>query len=197
MSKILYTTVESVKVRLAGKVQFQSGDELLDGELPNDLLCQLISDAETEVEQDLRTRYSIPFRSASKGTFTGLPDHSQRAIRIVVDFKAVLKILETDFGRGSHINAEGYEESMKARYEEQIMKLLGRDMIGDKSDVRRFKVSPPLEDVLLARSNSAADDGYRGMIINTDAGQGDAASYAADSMNNPARSYTRRGIGGL
>lgn len=194
----LYTTVDSVKVRLMGKVQFESPDQLQQGELPNVLLCQLICDAETEVEQDLRTRYAIPFRSIKVGTFLGLPDHSKRAIRIVVDFKAVLKILETDFGRGSHINAEDYEKDMKDRYEDQIMKLLGRDQIGDKSEVKRFKVSPPLEDMLLAISNRAADDGYRGMIINTDASQRDSSSYAAESVNNPSKSYIRsRGNGGF
>jgi hypothetical protein len=196
--KPLYTTIDSVKVRLSGKVQFQSGAELLDGELPNDLLCQLISDAETEVEQDLRSRYSVPFRSITKNTFDGLPDHSKRAIRIVVDFKAVLKILETDFGRGTHVNAEGYEKDMKDRYEEQIMKLLGRDMIGDKSDVKRFKMSPPLEDMLLAANNRFADDGYRGTIINTDSSRSDSSTYAADNVNNPSKSYIRtRGFGGL
>lgn len=198
MSAILYTTLDSVKVRLSGKVQFEASDGLIDGQLPNALLIQLISDAETEVEQDLRTRYSIPFRSQRTNEWADLPDHSKRAIRIVVDFKAVQKVLETDFGRGSHINAEGYYEEMKDRYEEQVMKLLGRDQVGDKSDVKRFKVSPPLDDMMLARSNSAADDGFRGMIINTDSSKHDAGSYAADSVNNPSKSYIRtRGFGGL
>lgn len=195
---ILYTTLDSVKVRLTGKVQFESASGLLDGELPNALLVQLIVDAETEVEQDLRSRYAIPFRSQRTNQWADLPDHSKRAIRIVVDFKAVLKILETDFGRGTHINAEGYEKDMKDRYEEQVMKLLGRDLIGDKSEVKRFKVSPPLDDMLLAKNNRAADDGYRGMIINTDASTHDAASYASDSVNNPSKSYIRsRGFGGI
>lgn len=195
---ILYTTIDSVKVRLAGKVQFESSSGIQDGELPNALLTQLITDAETEVEQDLRSRYAIPFRSQRTNQWEDLPDHSKRAIRIVVDFKAVLKILETDFGRGSHINAEGYEKDMKDRYEDLIMKLLGRDLMGDKSETKRFKMSPPLEDMLLAKNNFAADDGYRGMIINTDSSRNDASSYAADSVNNPSKSYIRsRGIGGL
>jgi phage gp36-like protein len=63
-AKFLYTTVDSVKVRLAGKVQFQEDcNSLQNGELPDLLLLQLIRDAETETEQDLRSRYSVPFRS--------------------------------------------------------------------------------------------------------------------------------------
>jgi hypothetical protein len=174
------------------KVQFQSGPEPLEGELPNILFGQLIVDAETEVEQDLRSRYAIPFRSIQFGTYVDLPDHSRRALRIACDLKAVEMILETDFGRGTHISGEKYSEDDKTHYEKHINKLLGRDPIGQNDKIDRFKVSPPLEDVLLAKSNSAADDGYRGTLINTDASRHDAATYAGEQINNPARTYVGR-----
>lgn len=195
---ILYTTKDSVKVRLAGKIQFQTEAELLDGQMPDALLCQLIEDAETEVEQDLRSRYAIPFRSKKSGTFAALPDHSKRSIRQIVDFKAVEKILATDFGRGTHINAEGYYEKTVKEYELMVNKLLGRDSIGANDKIDRFKYSPPLEDMMLAPHNKEADDGYRGMIINTDASVHDEASYAAQQINDPSKSYIRRrGFGGI
>ena len=186
----LYTTVESVKVRLANKVQFQSGATLQDGELPNELLCQLIQDAETEVEQDLRTRYAIPFRSIRSGKYSDLPDHSKRAIRTAVDLRAVTIILETDFGRGTHISADGYIKATSDHYESYITKLLGQDKEGAKKE--RYRYSPPLEDLMLSPSNKMADDGYKGMIINTDANTKGAEEYSEEQINNPAASYVAR-----
>jgi hypothetical protein len=194
----LYTTRDSVRVRLAGKVQFQRDPAApVDGELPDDLLRQLICDAETEVEADLRGRYAIPFRSKTRGTYEGLPDHTQRAIRMAVDMRSVLTILATDFGRGTVISGEDYAEITKANYGSFIAKLLGRDQEAAGEKIDRFRRTPPLEDLLLSESNRMADDGYRGMIINTDQSEHDAASYAAGQVNNPARSYvatTRKGI---
>lgn len=188
----LYTTVESVKVRLANKVQFQSGSTPIEGELPNDLLCQLINDAETEVEQDLRSRYMIPFQSVRTGSYADLPDHTKRAIRVAVDLRCVVMILETDFGRGSHINSEGYVKSTADHYEGYVNKLLGQDKEAADKENKRHRFSPPLEDLRLATTNKEADDGYKGMIINTDANIRGAETYAKESINNPAASYVAR-----
>jgi hypothetical protein len=198
-AKPIYTTVESVKVRLANKVQFQSGAEPLQGELPNALLCQLIADAETEVEQDLRSRYLIPFQSATTGRFIDLPDHSMRALRIPCDLKSVLKILATDFGSGTHVSADPYAKALEKEYKNVITRLLGRDMEGANDKIDRFRRSPPLDDVALALSNSAqADNGFRGRLINTDATCDDSATYAGRQINDPSKSYIRkRGWGGL
>lgn len=198
MKAPIYTTIDSVKVRLEGKVQFQTENPPLDGEIPDALLIQLIMDAETDVEQDLRSRYAIPLQSKCHGNFKSLPDHSQRAIRTLMDYMCVIKVMETDFGRGSHINADGYIDNDRRHYRELLEKLLGKDMQGDGAN--RFKYSPPLDDVKLSASNRAADDGYRGMIINTDASQNDSVSYAEDSINNPAQTFNKRrlrGTGGL
>jgi hypothetical protein len=182
-----YTSLESVKVRLRSKVQFQECDALKPGELSNDFLRQLICDAETEVEQDMRGRYSIPFRSKRAGTYLALPDHSKRALRTLCDMKAVELILETDFGRGTHIAGSNYAEKTESRYDLYVKKLLGIQKNPDGSEV--MKRTPPLEDLLLNPSNAAADDGFRGMIINTDQSNHDAVSYAEESLNNPSRSW--------
>lgn len=191
MTAPIYTTIESVKIRLANKVQFQADpNELLQGELPNALLCQLIADAETEVEQDLRGRYLVPFQSKSQGTFSSLPDHTKRAIRTAVDMKAVLVILATDFGRGSHVSAEPYIAAQEKAYDAYITKLLGQDKEGSKRE--RFRFSPPLDELCLSYSNREADDGFKGMIINTDSGDKSTENYAADQINNPAYGYPTR-----
>lgn len=190
---LLYTTYDSVKVKLVNKVQFQADTDVIqDGELPDVLLTQLIRDAETDVEMDLRSRYAVPFQSKSKGTYAGLPDHSQRAIRKVVDLRAEFLILSTDFGRGSHINAEGYTKQIEERYSFEIERLLGRDQEAENSKRDRFRFSPPLDDLLLALTNSKADDGFKGMLINTDAGRHDAASYAIGHINDPSQTYINR-----
>lgn len=189
----IYTTVDNVKVRLASKVQFQNDPSVvLDGELPNLLLSQLIVDAETEVEQDLRGRYAIPFQSKRTGQYVDLPDHSQRALRVAVDLRSVIMVLETDFGRGTAVNADGYVKSAKEHYDEYINRLLGRDAEGKNDKIDRFRRVPPLDDVLLAPTNSKADDGYHGMILNSDQSTHGPETYARDQINNPAASYLNR-----
>lgn len=191
--KPIYTTMDSVKVRLHSKVQFQEGAEPEDGELPTALLAQLIRDAETQVEQELRGRYAIPFQNAKGGDFHTLPDSSQRALRVAIDSQAVMMILSTDFGRGSATDGSKYYDDLDKAYNKLIKRLLGRDEQAedyevDKGNDFRSK-TPPLEDVKLARSNSKADDGYRGKIINGDASLTDAVSYAEGQLNNPSLSF--------
>lgn len=191
----IYTTYDNVKVRLANKVQFQSGRVAQDGELPDLLLGQLISDAEAKVEQDLRSRYAIPVRSKRTGLFKDLPDHSQRAIRRAVDMAATCEVLRTDFGRGTHIDADKYTASLEKEYQAYIKVLMGHDNEGKERE--RYRFAPPLEDVLLAVTNREADDGYKGAIINTDARTGDAVSYAEDQINDPSKSYISSKRGGI
>lgn len=195
--KLVYTTTDNVKIRLANKVQFQSNpNTVLNGELPDALLLQYISDAETMVEQQLRKRYAIPFKSKRTGQFVDLPDHSQRALRRIVDLAAVMEVLRSEFGRGEHINGSNYYTDQERTFKAGILELLGMDPEGKIKE--RVRNSPPLEDVQLAATNKA-DDGYNGMIINTDiGGPRDPVSYAENQINNPAKSYVgRRGYGGF
>lgn len=189
----IYTTIDNVKVRLANKVQFQADPNFVqDGELPDILLTQLIVDSETEVEQDLRSRYSIPFRSYRTGTWADLPDHTKRALRSPIDMKCVINILDTDFGRGTHVNAEGYKKNLEDHYNKYIDKILGRDSEGANDKRDRFRFSPPLELLMLAYQNRKADDGYKGMILNSDQDTKGAEDYARQQINNPSRSYLNR-----
>lgn len=189
--KPIYTTFDSVKIRLVNKVQFQNQEQPMEGQLPNALLAQLISDAETAVEQALRGRYKIPFQSCRTGRFQDLPDHSQRAIRRAIDQKAVLEVLSTDFGRGGNVSAKEYYDDLDERYKKYITELLGQDQEGGNDKHDRFRFTPPLDEVALALTN-IADDGYRGTIINTDASEHDAVSYAEEQINNPSQSYLNR-----
>ena len=190
----LYTTYPSVKVLLANKVQFQSSPtDLIDGELPDVLLGVLISRAETRTEQDLSTRYEIPFTSIKYGQYKMLPDHTRRGIQTAVDLRAVVEVLMTDFGRGTHVNGETYYKNSLKEYEAYIDVLLGRtrESANDEKH-KRYRFNPPLTDLKLALSNSKADDGFKGMIINSDGNTRGAENYAEQQINNPAATYINR-----
>jgi hypothetical protein len=180
----LYTTIESVKVRLAGKVQFQQSDVLAQGELPDALLAQLISDAETRVEQELRGRYAIPFRPINTQNFKDLPDHTKRAIRRVVDMASVMEVLRTDFGRSGKLDSDAYAKNTSTAYDEAIILLMGQD-VEAKARGDRHRFTPPLEGLKLAANNTEADDGFRGMLINTsDRGSQRVSDFAEHQLND-------------
>lgn len=180
--KLQYTTADNVKSRLVNKVQFQRNSAVVEeGEMPDEFLTALIADAETEVEQDLRSRYAIPFQTRDDRPFKSLPEHSQRAIRMAVELKAVMIILQTDFGRGTHVDADPYIQASSDHYENYIDKLLGKNKEGAERD--RYRFGPPLDNVKLALNNKEADDGYRGMIINTDASTTDSASIGIEQLS--------------
>lgn len=189
----LYTTYANVKVLLANKVQFQtSPTELLDGELPEALLGALISRAETRVEQDLCSRYAIPFTSIKYKEYKFLPDHTKRGIQTAVDLRSVMEVLMTDFGRGTHVNGETYFKNSLKEYDGYIDILLGRNREAANPKHDRFRFTPPLLDLKLAFSNSKADDGFKGMLINTDSNRFGAEIYAEEQINNPAATYINR-----
>lgn len=191
-----YVEVDAVRTRLANKVIIQPKphkasdlEGIEDGQLPYVLFLQLIADAETQIEQELRSRYAVPFRSISKGSFLALPYHTKRALCQVIEDQAVLLVLETDFGTGTHINAEGYKASLQSRLDKRLELLLGRDREGASAKIDRYKNAAPLEDLALAPWNSEADDGYAGTVIVTGADYQGSTQYAEGQINNPARSF--------
>ena len=192
IAKLQYTELENVKARLVNKVQFQRDPLIVsEGELSDEFLLRLVCDAETEVEQDLRSRYYIPFQTKDDKPFRVLPEHSQRAIRMAIELKAVVIILQTDFGRGTHVDADPYIRSCNDHYEAYIAKLLGRNKEGENSKIDRYRHASPLDQVKLANNNREADDGYRGMIINTNGSTNDSVSVGIEQVSGriPFRRY--------
>jgi hypothetical protein len=173
-------------VRLAGKVAFKERESSNPRAIPDELLGQLIVDAETAVEQDLRGRYFVPFQSKSQKTWDALPDHSKRAIRTIVDTMAVIMILRYSFGSGTHISGDGYQKLMQDQYDGLLRRLLGQDLEGNEFGMRRFRRTPPLDDVKLSDSN-VADDGMRGMVADAKPRQDyGGPRYAAQQINDPS-----------
>lgn len=186
----IYTTLNSVQIRLAGKVSFQQpGVEIVNPRQMPDALCrQLICDAETAVEQDLRGRYAVPFRSKKVGTFVGLPDHSKRAVRTIVDAMACVLILKDSFGAGTHITGEGYLKNYEDTYNDLLKRLLGQDVVTETAGERLYRRTGPLDDLLLASTN-VADDGLFGQPGDSSPRRrGERGSnYAANQINDPSQ----------
>lgn len=188
---IRYTTVDSVKTRCAGKVQFQQEKVALPEEMSNDLLYQLIQDAEADIELALSERYFVPFQRTDGAAYSHLPDHTKRQLRKVVDLRAVELILGTDFARGGHTDGDEAAPRTKDFLLEAMDLLLGRASFtqpGVPAPKRPMRVAPPLPGLMLALGNQA-DTGKMGTIINTDESVLGAETYAAGQINNPSAAF--------
>lgn len=176
----LYITTDDVEVRLQGKVRFT--DDLEDeNKMSRKLLKVLIDEAEADVEQDLSQRYETPFKAQADTAFKTLPDRPTKLfIQTLCRLKATLKVLETDFGRGSVVNGDAYAEKLKIRYEEMVQKMMAR-----KESGAGWKF-PPLPELKFAWHNTEADDGYVGMLIHSTRGDG---GYPGAQINDPSENY--------
>lgn len=176
----LYTLIEEVKIRLSGKVRVSDEEE--DGKMPVKLLRRLIDEAESEVEQDLSVRYEIPFQTVEAQAFSNLPIRpTKENIRILCELKSVVRVLETDFGRGTSVSGEDYREKVDERYTNLVEKLLER-----RSDSYNIYAHPPLRGLRLAAHNEVADSGYPGRILSSSQGDG---GFPRKQINDPSENW--------
>lgn len=179
---ILYTKVNDVKVRLAGKVRFTDDSDTEPDKMNNALLKRLIAEAEGDVEQDLSPRYAAPFQTVDGEAFSNLPERpTKEYIRTMVELKSVMRVLETDFGSGTSINADEYMEKLQTRY----------DAMKDKQLEKRPNsfnqwFYPPLPSMRLNYFNEPADDGFAGRIFVTGQGDGD---FPQKQINDPSENF--------
>ena len=181
-----YIRFEDVRLRLVGKVRFQDGGVDQDNRMPQALANRLIDEAEGQVEQDLSPRYQAPFIDATRGTYLGLPDRPTRnIIRTLCELQAVIRILETDFGSGSAVDAQKYTSQLEKRYKSIINDNILAKFGDDYASSRQWKF-PPLPGLKLAYHNDQADEGYAGMVIVSSRGDGD---FPAERINDPSESF--------
>lgn len=185
----LYIRDEDVKVRLIGKVRFT--DDFEDENRMHILLLKrLINEAEGQVEQDLSPRYEAPFVTDAGDAFRNLPERPTKEIlRTLCELQAVIRVLETDFGKGTVVDADNYAKQYRERYQEIINKLLKRKEEGYSTQVGWLY--PPLSGLKLNYMNTEADDGYSGMVLSTSESDGD---YAASRINDPAETFLNQRI---
>lgn len=177
----LYIKDDDVKIRLLGKVRF-TDDENEENKFQNRLLKRLISEAEADVEHDMSPRYMAPFQTDDALAFAKLPARpTQEIIRTLCELKSVIRVLETDFGRGSVVNGEEYAGKQRERYKEMLAKQLQR-----REDSYNQWFYPPLPGLKLNYMNNKGDDGFSGQILVTSDGLGD---FPSKQINSPGENY--------
>lgn len=180
----LYITLEDVRVRLIGKVRFTT-DEDDENKMHESLANRLIAEAEGQVEYDLSPRYFAPFQTVDGQAFTNLPERpTKNYIRTLCELMSVARILETDFGSGTVVDAEKYAKSIKDRYDTMLKLLVERKTDGGNEAVG-FK-RPPLPGIKLNYMNEAADDGFMGAVLVSGSGDGD---YPRKQINDPSENF--------
>lgn len=182
-----YIKFQDVQLRLSGKVRFQDASQTdQDNRMPVALANRLIDEAEGQVEVDLSPRFAVPFVSASKGTYLALPDApTKNFIRTLCELQSVIRILETDFGSGSAVDAQKYIANIEKRYRKMIDENILAKFEASYASSRQWKF-PPLLDLKKAQHNSEADDGFAGMVTVTDRGEG---LYPVEQIDDPSQSW--------
>lgn len=182
-----YIKFTDVQVRLAGKVRFQD-DSGTDN--PNRmsvaLATRLIDEAEGQVEYDLSPRYASPFVHSTLCTYKDLPDSpTKNFIRTLCELQAVIRILETDFGSGTAVDAVKYIANIEKRYKSMVNDNILAKFSDEYKSSRQWKF-PPLPFLKLNYFNREADDGFPGIVIHETRGDG---AYAAGQIDDPSESF--------
>lgn len=153
--------------------------------MSEDLANRLIEEAEGQVEMDLSPRYYAPFQTDDGGAFSTLPDRpTKNILRTLVELMSCIRILETDFGTGTIVDAEPYIEKIRARYDSIVRDLLVRKTDGGQESQGFAK--PPLPSLKLNYMNESADDGFMGSVLVTTQGDG---SYPQKQINDPSENF--------
>lgn len=178
----LYIRLEDVRIRLLGKVRFTDDEEQAANMMHVLLANRLINEAEANVETDLSPRYAAPFQTDDGVPFKSLPLRpTQEFLRTLCELKAAIRILQTDFGRGSAVNGDSYKEDLEKQYKSMV-----RDHLAKKSESYQQWVQPPLPSLRLNWGNTESDDGYAGQILSTSSGDG---SFPQTRINDPSKTY--------
>ena len=148
----------------------------------NKLLKRLVSEAESQVEHDLSERYEIPFVHMNTDEWDDLPDRpTKNIIRTLCELQGVIRVLETDYGRGTIVNGDDYADKQRARYDKMIGELLA------KKGVNLGWQKPPLLDLKSAYFNDQSDDGYAGMVIHHSDLTG--GNYPEGQITDPSKGW--------
>ena len=172
-----YCTPAAVQSRLQSKVKFALAGDTDPNKMSTQLLNQLISEAESQLEIDLIDRYEVPFKNMSGGEFSTLPTNTLITIQNLAELVSVIRVLETDFGRGTSVNGDKYTQALQKRYDAVVEKLIKK-----KGETREWMVRPL--DGLMVAYNNTGDNGFRGRVHNTST-VSHQADYATKQINSP------------
>lgn len=185
-----YINQEQVIVRLRGKVKTTDNPDQEPDRMPLLLLNRLINEAEGQVEYDLSTRYFAPFVTIDGAQFGALPERpTKELLRTMCELLSVVRVLETDFGRGSSSDAGKYSDSCQKRYDKMV-----DDLTGIRANSFNIFKRPPLPGLKSNYQVSAADNGFAGSVIRTD-DRSSNAGFAADQINDPSQDFWNGSLG--
>lgn len=178
----LYIAAADVKIRLSGKVRF-TDDPDDENRFQDTLLDVLIDEAEGAVEQDLSPRYIAPFQTKDGTAFINLPNRpTKQIIKTLCELMACIRVLETDYGKGSTVNAADYTKMLQERYD----KMLNDKILHKKEEHSNQWSFPPLPELRLNYFNTEADDGWQGSIEVTSQGDG---AYPSKQIGDPSENF--------
>lgn len=177
---VKYADLKRIEYLLKSKVRFTNNVDEQPDRMPYELLEILTEEAEADVEHDLSPRYDCPFQTCEGAKFINLPENTRLYIQTMCHLKALMRILEHDFGKGSAASGEAYSDVLKKRYDTMKAKQLEL-----KPNTYNNWLYPPLKDLKRSQGNEVSDDGYDGEVFVTSDGRGD---YAADQINDPSAS---------
>ena len=104
----------------------------------------------------------------------------------------MIRVLETDFGRGTSVNSEKYTAACQKRYDSVIEKLMAYKE-ETKGSSRQW-MRRPLDAVAVAYNNQG-DNGFRGRVSTTTSTHHHSGNYAVDQINDPAENIFNGLIG--
>lgn len=183
----LYIKFEDVRSRVKNKVRFEDPDaepEDNSDRMPLALANRLIEEAEGQVEQDLSPRYFAPFAHNLTGTYAALPDRpTKNIIRTLCELQAVIRILETDFGTGTVVDAGKYIANIEKRYR----KIIDETILAKPEGTENSKQwsYPPLPNLKLNYFNNKADDGYVGGVLH----HSQMHDFATGQIDDPGEDF--------
>lgn len=172
-----YVRIDEIKKFLANKVRFAAAGDNDENKISKQFLDTLVNQAESQFEIDLMSRYLLPLQGPN-GTFAELPDSTRYILIAAAEMLCVIRILETDFGRGTSVNGDKYTSALQKRYEGMVNQLTEI-----KKDSYSTWLRPPLPELALAYCNQG-DSGFRGKIHNTTT-LSHEADYAYKQINSP------------
>ena len=176
-----YASLQALKRRLENKVRFAEPGDNDPNKMTQDLFNSLVNEGESQIEIDLMMRYEVPFQPAAGGAFKDLPESTKTFLTTLSELIGVIRILETDFGRGTSANAEKYVTQLQKRYDGMIAQL-----VEIKKESYQTWLRPPLAGLKLAYSNQG-DTGFRGRVIHSTTISHEA-DYAYKQINSPGES---------
>jgi hypothetical protein len=176
--QIRYTKTERIKQKLQGKVKFGGPGDTDPNKMSADLLTELIVEAETQLQLDLMRRYNIPLQPINGGSFSNLVDNTRVIITMMAELLSVIRVLETDFGRGTAANGDKYMSGLQKRYDAILKPLMEY-----RKDSQNAWLNPPLEGLQLSYQNQG-DTGFRGRVMNTTTIPLEA-DWAVQQINSP------------